>query len=258
MKAELKARIENILETITEYAKLNFKKKAVLSNNLDEMDALAVGVNMLGEELEKSTVSLHEKEILVKEIHHRVKNNLQVISSMLNLQISFINDPKAKEQFQQSIVRIRNMAMIHENLYQTGNLSQIKVAEYIGSLVQYLKTGFIGESVPIQIFFSTNDDQIELDIEHAVPCGLLINELVTNSIKHAFDRSKGGNIWIEFNKNNDTYDIVVKDDGKGTTMEQMQSGTESLGMHLVEAFVQQLDAKIEFKTKQGTEVKIWF
>jgi PAS domain S-box-containing protein len=206
---------------------------------------------------EQIKASLKEKEVLLKEIHHRVKNNLQIISSLLHLHAGYINDQQALEIFQDSQNRVRSMALIHEKLYRSSNLAQIDFAEYVRDLTDYL---FRAQKADLQgIDLSIQADTIFLDIDAAIPCGLILNELVSNSLKHAFPIGRQGEICINLIFENDQRVILkVRDDGIGFPAELDFRATESLGLQLVNTLVNQLNGKIELDSSYGTNFKIMF
>ncbi|AFY99204.1 histidine kinase dimerization/phosphoacceptor domain -containing protein [Calothrix sp. PCC 6303] len=200
--------------------------------------------------------SLREKEVLLKEIHHRVKNNLQIISSLLRLQANHIPDKQSLGIFRDSQSRIRAMAMIHENLYQSNDLERIDFYNYVFNLTNYISRCY-GMSKDIKI--TLDIENILLRIDTAIPCGLIINELVSNSIKHAFVEQSGGNIHIQFNKINDhKYSISVSDNGIGVSEDSEIRLSQSMGLQLVWNLVEQLEGSITFNTKFGTIFTIMF
>jgi len=201
--------------------------------------------------------SLKEKEVLLQEIHHRVKNNLQIISSLLYLHSAYINDQQTLQIFQDSQNRVRSMALIHEKLYRSSNLAQIDFAEYVRDLTDYL---FRAQKANLQgIDLNIQTDTIFLDIDAAVPCGLILNELVSNSLKHAFPIGRQGEICVNLTVENDRQVILkVSDDGIGFPAELDFRATESLGLQLVNTLVNQLNGKIELDSSYGTDFKIMF
>ncbi|MFT5089984.1 MAG: two-component sensor histidine kinase [Planctomycetota bacterium] len=144
------------------------------------------------------SASLEEKEVLIKEIHHRVKNNLQIISSLLDLQANNIADPRTVEMFRDSQNRVTSMGLIHERLYQASDLARIDFSKYIEELSKNLLYSYSGDAANIEI--STSADEIFLDVDTSIPCGLIINELISNSLKYAFPAGNGGHIGIELKK----------------------------------------------------------
>jgi two-component sensor histidine kinase len=206
---------------------------------------------------EKITASLKEKEVLLKEIHHRVKNNLQVISSLLKLQCRSIPDKQTIAIFQESQNRIESMAFIHEQLYQSKNLSRIDFNEYICKLASSLFCAY--EVSANTIALKINVDNVLLDIHAAIPCGLIINELVSNSLKYAFSAGKKGELSIGMRSDNDhDYTLIVADNGVGFPKDIDFQNTKSLGLQLVNALTDQLEGTIELNSHIGTEFKITF
>jgi two-component sensor histidine kinase len=201
--------------------------------------------------------SLLEKEILLKEVYHRVKNNLQVINSLLQIQSGSITDPAAKEMFKESQRRIRIMSMIHEKLYKSKDLTKIDFSAYVYGLVDYLKDSYPLNSYNVELTVKTKD--VSLGLNKAISCGLIINELVSNSYKYAFEPNKKGKINVElFKKNDEFYILSVEDNGKGFPDEIDFQNTESLGMVIVNSFVDQLEGSIELKRSKGTKFIITF
>ncbi|MCI0695685.1 PAS domain S-box protein [candidate division KSB1 bacterium] len=199
--------------------------------------------------------SLKEKEVLLKEIHHRVKNNLQIISSLLNLQSGYIHDEQAGEMFKESRNRVKSMALIHEKLYQSKDLARIDFADYIRHLTAYLLRSYSVHSHGVNL--KVDVDKILLDIDTAIPCGLIINELVSNSLKHAFPQGTAGEIRIGLHENPDGKMIlIVGDNGAGLPTEIDFRNTESLGLQLVSTLTDQLDGTLELDRSQGTTFKI--
>jgi PAS domain S-box-containing protein len=202
---------------------------------------------------EKIKASLEEKEVLLKEIHHRVKNNLQVISSLLRLQSRYITDPHILEMLQESQNRVQSMALVHEQLYQSADLSRIDFADYIHSLTSHLCQAYEGNAKRAKLLI--NVTPVLLNIDTAVPCGLIINELVSNSLKYAFPGNNIGNIQIDFQNSLDNPQelcLTVQDNGIGfpTGIDFRSSGT--LGLRLVCSLVRQLGGNIELEKDLGT------
>ncbi len=200
--------------------------------------------------------SLIEKEMLLKEIHHRVKNNLMIISSLLNLQSRYIKDEESKNIFKESQNRAKSMALIHERLYRSTDLKKIDFGDYIRTLADDLYHTYVMDTRLIHINASVDD--LMLDINTSIPLGLIVNELVTNSLKHAFPHGKSGEIDIKFNLHDDKYQLEVKDNGIGFPKDIDYKNTESLGLSLVTSLTEQIDGDIEFTTGSGTAFKINF
>jgi two-component sensor histidine kinase len=197
--------------------------------------------------------SLAEKEILLKEIHHRVKNNMQVISSLLSLQAGAIRDPAVEEAFKVSQNRVKSMALIHEHLYQSENLSEIDFRQYAISLVRNIMNMYSSNRIDTRV----NVDGLKLDIDRAIPCGLIINELVSNCVKHAFPDRRRGRIDVNMKELAcGGYELVVADDGVGCVEETWKC--ETLGMRLIRSLITQLRGSIQVESSAGTRVTIRF
>jgi len=201
--------------------------------------------------------SVREKEVLLREIHHRVKNNMQVISSLLSLQSRHLTDKAAIGMFQESQQRIRSMALVHEKLYQSKDLSRIDFSNYIENLIMFLFHSYQVRSDQIRI--KTEVQDILLDINSAIPCGLIINELVMNALKHAFPGGRKGEITVSLQPSGDgKFILSVSDNGVGFPAELDFHKTETLGMQLVNMLVDQLDGTISLEGEPGTRFKVVF
>lgn len=201
--------------------------------------------------------SLQEKEVLLKEIHHRVKNNLQVISSLLYLQSKNINDGETLDMFQDSRNRVRSMALVHERLYQSQDLARVDFAEYVQSFAIYLFQSYAVNSNVIKL--EINVDDVFLGVDTAIPCGLILNELVSNSLKHAFPEGREGEIRVRLHSDDEGQStLIVSDNGVGFPKDLDFRGTESLGLQLVNTLVAQLEGTIELDRSGGTAFKITF
>ena len=200
--------------------------------------------------------SLKEKESLLREIHHRVKNNLQVILSLLSLQSQNLVDEKDREVFMESQNQVRSMALIHEKLYESDNLSSINFSDYLKTLLNSLIYNYHFRSS--QIDLKIDVEEIELNIETSVPCGLIVNELVSNSLKHSFMPGTKGKIIIKMHKDNDQYILIIADDGVGPIKESGMENNTTLGLNLVDTLVNQLDGSLEILREKGTVYRIIF
>ncbi|MGH8057749.1 MAG: histidine kinase dimerization/phosphoacceptor domain -containing protein, partial [Candidatus Entotheonellia bacterium] len=200
---------------------------------------------------------LSEKEILLKEIHHRVKNNLQVISSLIDLQADSIEHPQALQAFKESQQRIKSMALIHEQLYQSGNLARIDMAEYIQQLaaISFRTYGVAPAGITLQL----TAEEVFLNLDTAIPCGLILNELLSNSLKHAFPGGRPGEITITLCATPEgTYALMVRDTGVGLPKDVDIHRPESLGLQLVSMLTDQLDGTMELDSREGTTFRLTF
>lgn len=204
----------------------------------------------------KQAEEARRKEILIKEIHHRVKNNLQVISSLLFLQSRKIKDENIIAMFTESQNRVRSMAIAHQELYQSEDLVSIDFADYVKNLTNYLYQSYGINSNVIQL--NLNISKVLMGIDTAIPLGLAINELVSNSIKHAFPEGKRGEINIDLRSEGDDYTLVIRDTGIGFPEDVDFRNTDSLGMQLVITLVEQIEGTIQLFHNGCTEFKIEF
>ena len=202
--------------------------------------------------------SLVEKEVLLKEIHHRVKNNLQIISSLLNLQSQSLNEPSTRAQFVDSQHRIRAMALVHEQLYSSDDLARIDFGIYLNVLAGHLRESYRSNYKEVELTIAADD--IQFDIDTAIPCGLIINELVSNSLKHAFPNGRDGLIGVEVLYDIvDGYQLMVKDNGVGMPVGFDYRTANSLGLQLVNSLSRQLGGTLEIDTNfDGARFKIRF
>jgi two-component sensor histidine kinase len=201
--------------------------------------------------------SLAEKEILLKEVHHRVKNNMQIISSILKMQQRQVDDPKLKEVLVESQNRIRSMALVHENLYRTENLAKILFSNYVKSVAANLSHTFSDSQDNIQLQYDVEDVYMPLDT--GIPCGLIINELLSNSFKYAFPKKNNGIIRIQFkNIDRNNYELIVSDNGIGINGNFDIEKTKSLGMRIVGKLVQQIEGTLDYDFSNGTKFTISF
>ena len=195
--------------------------------------------------------------MLLREIHHRVKNNLQVISSLLNLQSGYIEDKKSLEIFRESQNRVKSMALIHEKLYQSKELNKIEFSEYIKSLMKDLFISYNIDNERIKL--KSDFEGIYFEIDTAILGGLIINELVSNSLKHAFPDGRKGEVFIGINKiENNKYVLILKDNGIGFPENIDFRKTDSLGLQLVTTLTEQLGGVIDLNRNGYTEFKIVF
>ncbi len=195
----------------------------------------------------------HEKEVLLKEIHHRVKNNLQIISSILNIQSRKLDDSTAKTAVKEGQRRIKSMSLIHEKLYGTNELSNINMKEYVEDLSSFLfKSYKTGSNIVSEI----EADEFTLDIDRAIPIGLILNELISNSLKYAFNEKQTGILTVKLAQKGNKIELEVSDSGKG--LPENFEETQSMGMRLVNSLTEQIQGVINVKSNPGTSFCISF
>jgi PAS domain S-box-containing protein len=203
------------------------------------------------------TETLGEREILLQEVHHRVKNNLQVISSLINMQMRRLTEETSRTALQECQTRVQAIALIHEKLYQSKNYSGIPFPEYVRSLAGYVfqVTGASPSSISME--FAIED--VSLAVDKAIPCALILNELITNALKHAFPDGRAGKIRIELARmESDLFALAVKDDGVGLSKERDHMQSQSLGMQLVNTLTSQLSGNLSITQEQGTSFQVVF
>jgi PAS domain S-box-containing protein len=205
---------------------------------------------------EKLKASLQEKEVLLAEIHHRVKNNLAVISGLLGLQSTYISDEQARKLFAESRDRIHSMALIHDKLYQHESFAQINFCVYINDLVHHIRSSYLSEEKNIEFLITCKD--IFLDIKNAVPCGLILNELITNACKHAFPDRTEGEIRIVCTRMGEKFTMMVADNGIGFELEPALEKSDSLGLTLINALAGQLNGDVKTTCHDGTAFYLAF
>jgi two-component sensor histidine kinase len=217
-----------------------------------------VGINMDITERKRGEdtlrTSLREKDILLKEVHHRVKNNMQIISSLLFLQSSYVRDPYDVDLFRESQLRVKSMAMVHERLYRSEDLSSIEFSDYVETIADELLASYSRPGIELR----TRVDDIRFGVDVAIPCGLLITELVTNAIKHAFPDGRGGHIDIEGSSEGGIMHLTVKDDGVGYPAHVDFNGGETLGVTLMKGLTDQLEGTITVDRTHGSRIAIAF
>ena len=202
--------------------------------------------------------SLKEKDVLLKEVHHRVKNNMQIISSILNLQSSYVTDAYTLALLKESQNRIKTMAYIHESLYQNKSFTSVNFSEYIQTLSKNIIQSYVISADKIELLLTF--DKISLNLDVSIPAGLIVNELITNAIKHAFPGTRKGYICLNLRIEINTVYLEVKDNGVGIPDGFDYTNTNTLGLQLVNTLIDQLDGQIIFNSKKdkGTEVLIKF
>jgi two-component sensor histidine kinase len=253
MKDRDDKRAEEILGVIMSFAKLDFSKKCKVHEDESSLDGIAGGVNMLGEELKASTISLQEKENLVREIHHRVKNNMQIISSMLRLQSHVLKDEKLNQVFEDCQSRITAMALIHEMLYMGSNFKFTNLESYLKKLCHHINISYRPKNSKIDYDIEV-EKGIFLDLDTIIPLGLILNECVSNIYKHAFQDGIG-HYYVKINKSNNSVRVKIGDNGKGIDDSPKKNG---LGNQLIEVLVEQLDGSITLSSENGLHYDLVF
>lgn len=199
--------------------------------------------------------SLQEKEAMLEEIHHRVKNNLQVVSSLLNLSSRRVDDGALRGLLQDTRRRIHSLALVHDKLYSSGNLGAVDAQQYFQELVEVVVTSMATEDCRVNA--SVDAHGVTLPIEIAVPCALIVNELITNALKHAFQERSSGTICVIMKNNSDrSYTIEISDDGVGLPDTATTHDTQTLGFRIVNVLVRQLDAQMEIERTNGVRFRI--
>jgi len=202
------------------------------------------------------SATLREREILLQEIHHRVKNNLQVISSLINMQVRQLEDTSSRDALEECQTRVQAIALIHEKLYQSKDYSRVPFSEYAKSLASniFAATGISPAAVSLQLAM----EDVSLGVDKAIPCGLILNELITNSLKHAFPPPARGSVRVELRSEDNRICFSVSDDGVGMSDKFDLKDSSSLGLSLVYTLVEQLEGQVEILRESGTTFRITF
>jgi two-component sensor histidine kinase len=200
--------------------------------------------------------SLREKDILLKEVHHRVKNNLQVISSLINLQSQTVSDLELKKRMTELRNRIRSMGLVHNQLYRSNDFSEIDFLEYAKDLIDNLIISHNNPSIKVNL----DVNSFRFDLNTAVPLGLIINELVTNSFKHAFPKGGKGYIQVNLEKNGEYFILTIKDNGTGFQPDEVMNRSTSMGLDLIKTLIRQIRGRLDVKSDpaQGTVSQVIF
>ncbi|MFN3916516.1 MAG: PAS domain S-box protein [Flavobacteriales bacterium] len=228
------------------YVNINNKEVLVIIRDITEQKTAET----------KLLESLKEKEILLKEVHHRVKNNLQVISSILNLQSSFVTDKDTISILKEGQNRIKSMSFIHEILYQTKNFSEVNFADYLNNLITNLFHTYAINSSNIKLV--KDIDNIRVSLDQAIPCGLIVNEIISNALKYAFPNNAKGEIFLSLKQEHNQIQIRIEDNGIGLPKNFDVENSSSLGLQLVYTLIEQLDGTIKVNSKKGTKYLITF
>jgi len=205
---------------------------------------------------EQIRASLWEKEVLLREIHHRVKNNMQVVSSLLSLQSRHLADERALAIFKETQDRVTSMAKVHEQLYHSGDLAKVDFEEHVRNLALHLFRSYGVASTAVA--FKADIEDVPLTLDVAIPCGLIVNELVSNALKHAFPAGRKGEIRVGLAFENERITLVVSDNGTGFPPDLDFRTAPSMGLQVVSTLVRQLEGTVELDRQSGTTLKITF
>jgi len=227
-----------------------------INNRVSEVSGIGFDITENKKNEEKITQSLKEKDILLKEVHHRVKNNMQVISSILNLQSSYVRDAYALNLLKECQNRIKSMAFIHESLYQTKNFESVNFSEYVTTLAKNLVHTYSINTKKIKLILTL--DNLFLSLDASIPCGLIINEIISNSLKYAFPDNRDGIIFVTLRVIKNQVSIEVGDNGVGIPENVDIKNTQTLGLQLVDTLVEQINGTLNLKRKNGTTFSIEF
>ncbi len=225
-------------------------------NKVIEISGIGFDITENKKNEERITQSLKEKEILLKEVHHRVKNNMQVISSILNLQSSYVKDSYALNLLKECQNRIKSMAFIHESLYQTKNFESVNFSEYIATLTKNLVHTYSINAKKVKLILTL--DSLYLSLDSSIPCGLIINEIVSNSLKYAFPDNRDGIIFVTLKVEKNIVKIEAGDNGIGIPLHIDVKQTETLGLQLVDTLVEQINGTLVLDRTKGTKFIIEF
>ncbi len=233
--------------------------RAVLVRDEADVPVRLVGthVDITGRKKAEASIqaSLQEKEVLLKEIHHRVKNNLQVISSLLSIQARGVKDEELRTVFRESQYRVRAMAMVHEKLYHSNNLAAVDFGDYLVTVTRELVQTFGRSGVEMQV----EADPVLLEIDMAIPCGLIVNELVTNALKHAFPDGRKGRILVSLHRRGDhDVELCVRDSGVGIPPHVNFGESPSMGMIVVRSLADQISGTLALERTEGTAISVTF
>lgn len=251
-----------LVDELNEIGRGSYKHPITIHETRDEIGVLSrafndmrLNINAREDDLKKS---IKEKEILIRELYHRTKNNMQVISSMLSLQSSYEHDEKLSESFEKAQIRIQSMALVHEKLYESKDLSNIRLDEYLMELINLLKNSYGINSSNISLVI--NLEPITVLIDTAIPLGLILNEIISNSVKHAFQTEKKGEIIIQLLEiTSGTIVLKISDNGVGISDNFDYRTTNTLGITTIIGLVEsQLNGELSFEHTSGTAWTIQF
>jgi PAS domain S-box-containing protein len=233
-----------------------FLNPVYIDGRLEELSCLLYDNTERKEMDRRVRDSLKEKEVLLQEVHHRVKNNLQVISSILNLQASYVDDERTLEVLRESQQRIKSMSFIHETIYRTADFGNLEFTDYVRTITNNLVQSYRVGNEDVSVVADMHE--IYLSLDQSIPCGLIVNELVSNALKYAFRGRNKGTLTVGLHESNNIIQLSIKDNGVGLPENFGYEKTNSLGIQLVYALIEQLDAEMEIKVKGGTEFLVKF
>ena len=234
----------------------NFLNPIMVDGRVEELSCLAYHITDRKEAQMAMERSLHEKEVLLKEVHHRVKNNLQIVSSIFNLQTAHVeNDPRVQGLLRDSRDRIRSMAFIHESLYQTKDLDSVDLAEYIDGLARNLMLSY---SLTGKVALELDLSPVTLSLDQAIPCGLILNEIISNALKHAFPQGQGGRVYIKLGEQDGKVHIHIEDNGVGLPEGFDPKRDGNLGLELVQTLMEQLEGRMQITSPTGVAYLLTF
>ena len=211
---------------------------------------------LLSEKNDQLSTALSANKMLVKEIHHRMKNNLQFVSSLLSLQSRYEKDKGILKAINTGKYRVQSLSLLHKNLYLNEDLHSIQIKKYFEELVENIIGGYAQSHKKIEI--TTDIDDLELDIESVIPLGLITNELITNAFKHAFHNTVHGKLHLSVKAHEDKIRLAVKDNGTGLPFTEIPERSKSMGMQLIRMFANKLNGKLEIDNFNGSEIKLTF
>jgi two-component sensor histidine kinase/energy-converting hydrogenase Eha subunit C len=235
-------------------AAIGFFMYLTIANNIRESKVFEQRLNERKATEQAIKHALSEKDILLAEIHHRVKNNLAIIASLFNLQISTVENEDARNILLESKNRVKSMALIHDRLYKSDNMTDVDFAKYTKELIDEIQYSY--PTVSNSVVVNTHISNIQLNVNTAIPCGLILNELLTNCYKYAFEGRSNGVIEIEFTSIANMLRLIVKDNGVGLKTDYKES--ESLGMVVIQSLSEQLDGDYKFTVDNGTKFELKF
>ncbi|HEY0030001.1 MAG TPA: sensor histidine kinase [Bacteroidia bacterium] len=237
-----------IFNLVFSAATIGFFMYLTISSNIKESSIYEQRINDRKTTEQAIKAALTEKDILMAEIHHRVKNNLAIIASLFNLQLGTIENEEAKAILTDSKNRVKSMALIHDSLYRSESLSEVDFAKYTQELIREIHYSY--PTLANNIAVSTTVSNVVLNVNNAIPCGLILNELLSNCFKHAFEGREKGRIEVNFSQSGHKVKLKVKDDGVG--LKEDYQKTESLGMVVIKSLCEQLDGNCKFTVDNGT------